>query len=182
MHDRPLEYRPHPWHGVDPGKRFPEIVRAYIEIVPTDGVKYEIDKHSGYLMVDRPQRFSSFCPTLYGFVPRTYCGDRVAAYALAGSPPVSQGDGDPLDICVLTDRPISRGETGQTIYGNVAEVFCDGSVSAGATRSFGRAPATSASTASPYRLELVRPDPGDADQVRLDLRAAARPARSAWRR
>jgi hypothetical protein len=70
MHDRPLEYRPHPWHGVDPGKRFPEIVRAYIEIVPTDGVKYEIDKHSGYLMVDRPQRFSSFCPTLYGFVPR----------------------------------------------------------------------------------------------------------------
>src|SRR5512145_2347645 len=74
MHDRPLEYRPHPWHGVDPGKRFPEIVRAYIEIVPTDGVKYEIDKHSGYLMVDRPQRFSSFCPTLYGFVPRTYCG------------------------------------------------------------------------------------------------------------
>ena len=61
-------------------------------------------------MVDRPQRFSSFCPTLYGFVPRTYCGDRVAAYALAGSPPVSQGDGDPLDICVLTDRPISRGE------------------------------------------------------------------------
>lgn len=110
MDNRPLEYRPHPWHGVDPGKRFPEIVRAYIEIVPTDGVKYEIDKHSGYLMVDRPQRFSSFCPTLYGFVPRTYCGDRVAAFALAGSPPVSQGDGDPLDICVLTDRPISRGE------------------------------------------------------------------------
>jgi inorganic pyrophosphatase len=110
MHNRPLEYRPHPWHGVDPGKRFPEIVRAYIEIVPTDGVKYEIDKHSGYLMVDRPQRFSSFCPTLYGFVPRTYCGDRVAAYALAGSPPVSHGDDDPLDICVLTDRPISRGE------------------------------------------------------------------------
>jgi inorganic pyrophosphatase len=58
----------------------------------------------------RPQRFSNFCPTLYGFVLRTYCGDRVAAYALAGSPPVSHGDGDPLDICVLTDRPISRGE------------------------------------------------------------------------
>jgi hypothetical protein len=75
-------------------------------MVPTEGVKYEIDKHSGYLMVDRPQRFSSFCPTPYGFVTRTYCGDRVATYALAGSPLVSQGDGDPLYICKLTDRPI----------------------------------------------------------------------------
>src|SRR5689334_21272049 len=110
MHDHPLEYRPHPWHGIDPGKRFPEIVRAYIEIVPTDGVKYEIDKLTGYLRVDRPQRFSSFCPTLYGFVPKTYCGKEVAAYPLAGSPLVQNGDGDPLDICVLTDRPISRGE------------------------------------------------------------------------
>ena len=109
MHDRPLEYRPHPWHGLDPGKRFPEIVQAYIELTPTDGVKYEIDKVSGYLRVDRPQRFSSFCPTLYGFVPRTYCGDRVAAYALP-EPAVSRGDGDPLDICVLTDRPVLRGE------------------------------------------------------------------------
>ena len=108
--DRPLTFRPHPWHGLDPGERFPEVVRAYIEIAPTDGVKYEIDKHSGYLKVDRPQRFSSFCPTLYGFVPRTYCGKRVARYALAGGPKVTRGDGDPLDICVLTDRPISRGE------------------------------------------------------------------------
>jgi inorganic pyrophosphatase len=110
MPDSPLKHRPHPWHGLDPGKRFPAIVRAYIEIVPTDGVKYEIDKHSGYLMVDRPQRFSNFCPTLYGFVPRTYCGSRVAAYPVPGAPGVTHGDGDPLDICVLTDRPISRGE------------------------------------------------------------------------
>ena len=107
---KPLEHRPHPWHGLDAGERFPDVVRAYIEIVPTDGVKYEIDKHSGYLKVDRPQLFSSFCPTLYGFVPRTYCGSRVAAHRIEGGPPVSTGDGDPLDICVLTDRPISRGE------------------------------------------------------------------------
>jgi inorganic pyrophosphatase len=85
-------------------------VRAYIEMVPTDGVKYEIDKHSGYLKVDRPQPFSSFCPTLYGFVPQTYCGAQVAAHVIAGRPHVTRGDGDPLDICVLTDRPISRGE------------------------------------------------------------------------
>lgn len=103
-------FRPHPWHGLDPGPRYPEVIRAYVEIVPTDGVKYEIDKISGYLMIDRPQRFSSFCPTLYGFVPRTYCGVEVAKYPLPGSPVVTQGDGDPLDICILTDRPISRGE------------------------------------------------------------------------
>ena len=105
-----LSFRPHPWHGLDPGPRFPEVVLAYIEIVPTDGVKYEIDKESGYLKVDRPQRFSSFCPTLYGFVPRTYCGRAVAELELSGSPKVEKGDADPLDICVLTDRPISRGE------------------------------------------------------------------------
>src|SRR5688500_12101625 len=107
---QPVTFRPHPWHGLDPGPRFPEVVVAYIEIVPSDGVKYEIDKHSGYLKVDRPQRFSSFCPTLYGFVPRTYCGRIVASLELGGSPKVEKGDGDPLDICVLTDRPISRGE------------------------------------------------------------------------
>jgi inorganic pyrophosphatase len=107
---KPMAHRPHPWHGLDSGARFPQIVRAYIELVPTDGVKYEIDKHSGYLKVDRPQLFSSFCPTLYGFVPRTYCGPRVAAHRIEGGPPVTVGDGDPLDICVLTDRPISRGE------------------------------------------------------------------------
>jgi hypothetical protein len=60
----PSAFRPHPWHGIDPGPRFPELLVAYIEIVPTDGVKYEIDKPSGYLKVDRPQRFSSFCPSL----------------------------------------------------------------------------------------------------------------------
>jgi inorganic pyrophosphatase len=107
---QPMAHRPHPWHGLDSGARFPEIVRAYIELVPTDGVKYEIDKHSGYLKVDRPQLFSNFCPTLYGFVPRTYCGSRVAAHRIEGGPPVTVGDGDPLDVCVLTDRPISRGE------------------------------------------------------------------------
>lgn len=106
----PFSFRPHPWHGLDPGPSFPETLTAYIEIVPTDGVKYEIDKHSGYLKVDRPQRFSSFCPTLYGFVPQTYCDTRVAAHHIPGAPRTERGDHDPLDICVLTDRPIARGE------------------------------------------------------------------------
>ena len=107
---QPSPFRPHPWHGIDPGPRFPEIITAYIEIVPTDGVKYEIDKLTGYLKVDRPQRFSSYCPTLYGFVPKTYCDTHVAAHVIPGSPSGSRGDRDPLDVCVLTDRPISRGE------------------------------------------------------------------------
>jgi inorganic pyrophosphatase len=107
---KPLAFRPHPWHGIDPGPRCPEIVTAYIEIVPGDGVKYEIDKHSGYLRVDRPQRFSTSCPTLYGFVPQTYCGEMVAAHKITGGPEVHRGDGDPLDVCVLTDRSIARGE------------------------------------------------------------------------
>jgi len=106
----PLSFRPHPWHGISAGPKFPEVVTAYIEIVPTDGVKYEIDKYSGFLKVDRPQRFSNFCPTLYGFVPRTYCGEKVATLAVPGGPRVVRGDGDPLDICVLSDRPINRGD------------------------------------------------------------------------
>ncbi|MBI4575369.1 MAG: inorganic pyrophosphatase [Planctomycetes bacterium] len=93
----------HPWHGVSPlGEG--GVYTAYIELVPTDGVKYEIDKPSGLLKVDRPQKYSSLCPTLYGFIPRTYCGDRV------GAPSGIRGDGDPLDICVLTEKGFSHGD------------------------------------------------------------------------
>jgi len=81
-------------------------VNAYIEITPFDTIKYEIDKETGYLRVDRPQRTSSLPPTLYGFIPRTYCGARVAALTDGAS----DGDGDPLDICVLSERPIARAE------------------------------------------------------------------------
>ena len=89
----------------------PPMVNAYIEIVPTDAVKYELDKPSGHLRVDRPQRFSSMCPTPYGFIPQTFCGDTVAALceARAGATGI-RGDGDPLDICVLTERPAAHGD------------------------------------------------------------------------
>ncbi len=99
-------FRAHPWHGLSPGIDPPRIIQAYIEITPFDSVKYEIDKMTGYLRVDRPQRSSSQPPALYGFIPRTYCGPRVAAL----SPEVTQADGDPLDICVLSERPINRSE------------------------------------------------------------------------
>lgn len=99
-------WRPHPWHGLDPGPDPPRIVNAYIEITPFDLVKYEIDKETGYLKVDRPQRGSSQPPTLYGFIPQTYCGARLAGL----SPTADKGDGDPLDICVISERPINRSE------------------------------------------------------------------------
>ncbi|HWP65082.1 MAG TPA: inorganic pyrophosphatase [Candidatus Limnocylindria bacterium] len=110
MPSPPLAFRPHPWHGLDAGRDCPRVVTVYVEIVPADGVKYEIDKHSGYLRIDRPQRFSVACPTLYGFVPRTYCGEAVAAVPMAGGPSVVRGDGDPLDVCVLTDRLVTHGD------------------------------------------------------------------------
>lgn len=105
-----LLFQAHPWHGVSPGEDAPAEVGAYIEIVPTDPVKYELDKSSGHLRVDRPQRFSSMCPTLYGFIPQTFCGEEVAALcvertALSGI----EGDGDPLDICVLTEKAFAHG-------------------------------------------------------------------------
>jgi inorganic pyrophosphatase len=99
-------WRPHPWHGLTTGPGAPEVVHAYIEICPFDLVKYEIDKETGYLRVDRPQRTSSQPPTLYGFIPQTYCGERVAALM----PGAARGDGDPLDICVVSERPINRAE------------------------------------------------------------------------
>ncbi|MBN8226420.1 inorganic pyrophosphatase [Corallococcus macrosporus] len=100
----------HPWHGIAPGPEAPEVVTAYIEIVPTDAVKYEMDKESGILMLDRPQRFSSQCPTLYGFIPRTYCGEQVAKRCAerTGVKDI-RGDGDPIDICVLTEKVVSNG-------------------------------------------------------------------------
>lgn len=106
-----LYFKPHPWHGISPGPLAPEQVMAYIELVPTDAVKYEIDKPSGHLKVDRPQLFSSLCPSLYGFIPRTFCGARVGEHtARATGRDQVEGDGDPMDICVLTEKSITHGD------------------------------------------------------------------------
>jgi inorganic pyrophosphatase len=103
---RTSTFRPHPWHGLDVGPAPPDLLTAFIEVTPFDLVKYEVDKQSGYLRIDRPHRGSSQPPALYGFVPRTYCGPRTHRL----SPKSVRGDGDPLDICVLSERPIQRGE------------------------------------------------------------------------
>jgi inorganic pyrophosphatase len=104
-------FRPHPWHGVSMGESAPEKVTAYIEVVPTDTVKYELEKSTGFLKLDRPQKFSNVCPAPYGFVPQTYCAEQVAALAAERSGRKElRGDGDPLDICVLTDRTLSHAD------------------------------------------------------------------------
>lgn len=101
----------HPWHGVSAGPDAPDLVNAFIEIVPADEVKFELDKPSGHLKLDRPQRYSSLCPTLYGFIPETFCGPEVARRCEEKTGIASiKGDEDPLDICVLTERTIPHGE------------------------------------------------------------------------
>ena len=101
-------WRRHPWHGLHTrGDDMPEdIVQVYVEMTPDDVVKYELDKASGFLMVDRPQRTTSSPPALYGFIPRTYCAEEVAKRC----PDVDIADGDPLDICVFSERHITRAD------------------------------------------------------------------------
>ncbi|MBU2651712.1 MAG: inorganic pyrophosphatase [Bacteroidetes bacterium] len=106
-----LRYKSHPWHGVDIGDAAPEVLMIFIEMVTTDTVKYEVDKVTGYLRLDRPQKYSNTVPALYGFIPQTYSGERVADYCMekTGRKEI-KGDGDPIDICVLTEKQIVHGD------------------------------------------------------------------------
>ena len=101
-------WRRHPWHGLHARQEgaLEGVVQVYVEMLPTDVVKYELDKNSGFLIVDRPQRTTSSPPALYGFIPRTYCAEEVARRC----PGVSAADGDPLDICVYSERHINRSD------------------------------------------------------------------------
>lgn len=103
-------FKAHPWHGISAGEKSPEVVNVFVEIVPTDTIKYEVDKETGYLKVDRPQKFSNIIPALYGFIPRTYCEEEVKNLAVeTGATEVTEGDHDPLDICVLSSHNITSG-------------------------------------------------------------------------
>jgi inorganic pyrophosphatase len=88
-------HRAHPWHGVPIGPDAPRAVTVYVEIVPTDTVKYEMDKDTGILRMDRPQQYSNVCPSL--------CMERTGRRGVVG-------DADPMDICVLTEREITHGD------------------------------------------------------------------------
>ncbi|MBI9035711.1 MAG: inorganic pyrophosphatase [Bacteroidales bacterium] len=106
-----LRYKSHPWHGVEIGENAPEVITTFVEMVPTDTVKYEVDKVTGYLKLDRPQKYSNVIPALYGFIPQTFSGATTAEFCCekTGREDI-QGDKDPLDICILTEKTISHGD------------------------------------------------------------------------
>ncbi len=79
----------HPWHGVEIGKNMPEIITSIIEVPKGSKTKYELDKLSGLLKVDRILYSAVYYPANYGFIPKTYCADN-----------------DPLDILVLGQEPV----------------------------------------------------------------------------
>jgi inorganic pyrophosphatase len=106
----PRMLQAHPWHGVPLGADAPAICLCYVEMVPTDTVKYEVDKETGILRLDRPQRYSSQPPCLYGFLPRTLCDAAVGARCAGRTGRAGiVGDGDPMDVCILTEKTISHG-------------------------------------------------------------------------
>src|SRR6188472_3872398 len=78
-----------PWHDVSTGAGAPEVVQALIEIPESSKAKYEIDKESGLLKLDRVLFSSVHYPANYGFIPQTYCGDH-----------------DPLDVLVLGQEEV----------------------------------------------------------------------------
>ena len=111
MRKKKTYYKAHPWHGISIGNDAPEIVTSFIEMVPTDAVKYEVDKESGYLLIDRPQKYSNLVPALYGFLPQTYSDKKVAELTNKQLNRTDiLGDGDPIDICVLTEKDITHGD------------------------------------------------------------------------
>lgn len=105
------ENKAHPWHGISYGEDAPDVVTVFVEIVPRDTVKYEVDKETGYLKIDRPQQYSNVVPANYGFIPRTYCGTGLADLARSQTDiEISGGDRDPRDILVLSEHHIPRGD------------------------------------------------------------------------
>src|SRR5271154_2143302 len=79
----------HPWHDLEPGKDIENRLTVVIEVPKDSKIKYELDKKSGLIRVDRVLFSSVHYPANYGFIPRTYCDDK-----------------DPLDILVLGQDPV----------------------------------------------------------------------------
>jgi inorganic pyrophosphatase len=85
MNTSPKNMYFNPWHHVSPGDQIPEFVNGIIEIPKGTRAKYELDKDSGLLKLDRVLYSSVYYPANYGFIPQSYCEDK-----------------DPLDILVIS--------------------------------------------------------------------------------
>jgi inorganic pyrophosphatase len=90
----------HPWHGIEPGNEAPELVDCIVEIPRGSHQKYELDKKTGLLRLDRVLYSAVFYPANYGFIPRTYCDDRDPLDILV------LGQHEVVPLCILTARPI----------------------------------------------------------------------------
>jgi inorganic pyrophosphatase len=90
----------HPWHGIEPGEESPELVDCIIEIPRGSHQKYELDKKTGLLRLDRVLYSAVFYPANYGFIPRTYCDDQDPLDILV------LGQHEVVPLCILTARPI----------------------------------------------------------------------------
>ena len=90
----------HPWHGLDPGEHAPEVVDCIIEIPRNSRSKYELDKKTGLLRLDRVLYSAVVYPANYGFIPRTYCDDRDPLDILV------LGQHEVVPLCIVTARPI----------------------------------------------------------------------------
>lgn len=86
---RPDQRMTHPWHDVTPGENLPEEFHAVVEIPMGAKVKYELDKRTGLLRMDRALYSAVHYPANYGFIPQTYAEDD-----------------DPLDVLVLCQEPV----------------------------------------------------------------------------
>ncbi len=89
-----------PWHDVTPGQQAPELVDCIIEVPRGSRNKYELDKKSGLLRLDRVLYSAVFYPANYGFIPQTYCDDRDPLDILV------LGQEQVVPMCILTARPI----------------------------------------------------------------------------
>ena len=98
----------HPWHNVHFGSAAPEVVTAVIEIPAGSKGKFEIDKQNGMIKLDRVLFSSVIYPANYGFIPKTYCGDRdpldILVFCSIELPPLSLVDARVIGVMRMVDQ------------------------------------------------------------------------------
>lgn len=98
----------HPWHELSPGNELPKIVQAIIEIPRGSKAKYEIDKTSGFIKLDRVLTAALHYPINYGFIPQTYAGDHdpldILVYSQIDLPPLTLVNAKVIGVMRMLDK------------------------------------------------------------------------------